>query len=307
MNNRVFRSAPAVLWALVVAFTGLAHAQGMSGMSNASRMDIEHADEAVLTRDGGQTLKGGVRVVFYSDKPDEPPLRIATEFAHIPATPEGGSPPAIELKGKVEVTSGEGTIKSDQAELDVGKDSVEFTGHVTGTHPRFRQFSSDKLTYNLKTGDITMSNLTAREISVRDAGAAPKGEADPSLLSPADITDWPVLLRRLKEGGAAATPSPAKRMMSLLKPNERQGFAGLATDAAPNAQSQSLIVRVLNGLLRQRDLYDEASWKGVDLPADARDLLGRKRAELSATQVTRLNRLLVQAAFPGAIAPAKGA
>jgi hypothetical protein len=46
------------------------------------------------------------------------------------------------------------------------------------------------------------------------------------------------------------------------------------------------------------DLYEEAAWQGAPLPREARDLLARPRKKLSKAEAGRLNRLLVESAYP---------
>src|SRR5262249_17129093 len=56
-----------------------------------------------------------------------------------------------------------------------------------------------------------------------------------------------------------------------------------------------------NRVLQERDLADAEAIQGLALPAEAQELLQRPRAELSEPEVERLNRLLLEAAFPQAI------
>ena len=57
-------------------------------------------------------------------------------------------------------------------------------------------------------------------------------------------------------------------------------------------------------MLGRRDFYEEASWRGVELPREAQDLLARGPGALGEAQLDRLNALLFQAAFREDVAEA---
>src|SRR5208337_3144858 len=58
------------------------------------------------------------------------------------------------------------------------------------------------------------------------------------------------------------------------------------------------IADMFNRLLPRRDLYEPEAWDGVELGDEASMLLDRGIGGLGQSDVARLNRLLIEAAFP---------
>jgi hypothetical protein len=122
------------------------------------------------------------------------------------------------------------------------------------------------------------------------------------LLNQADVTDWKKLAQELKSGGDSPSPSPAKRLWSLMKP-EAKGFVTQVIQAEwPDRYMKSQIATDLDRLLRQRDLYDEPAWRGVALDPQCAALLQSDRSKLSHADLCRLNSHLLAAAFPNYLA-----
>lgn len=135
-----------------------------------------------------------------------------------------------------------------------------------------------------------------------------------------DIRNVNSVSRRLIAASQRAEPSPAKRVWDFL-PEETQtkmkDMYGLSTEPSANpknsespmerAQKQeglfNSIVSGLNDLLDDPTLYDEASWKNVALTKEARELIEEGPENLSGERLARLNRLLINATFPGDLEP----
>ena len=119
------------------------------------------------------------------------------------------------------------------------------------------------------------------------------------------VFDWPGLVAKIKGQGASDEPSPGKRIWELLTDNVRQKLAGLpdipTSDETPYELTLA-VVEDLNRLLSDRSLYDEAAWRGIELEKNATDLIGRGVDKLSEDDVARLNRILLEMAFPFEIA-----
>jgi len=130
-----------------------------------------------------------------------------------------------------------------------------------------------------------------------------------------DIAEPGQLAEDLRKAGAAEAASPGKRIWSLLdestkstlekverhRDNERR-----SDDERRRGRDEGEFFRVadvlrkgLNKVLAKREMYREDDWKGVSLPKEAKELLARPRDSLSAEEFVRLNRLLVEAPFPG--------
>ena len=114
-----------------------------------------------------------------------------------------------------------------------------------------------------------------------------------ALLSAEDIVDAPSLRAKLVEGGALGTPCPAKAVWEALGPAAEQ-IKGLDLE---DSKSAGDFLDRLNSVLTRRDFFDVDHWKGVQLPPEAAEALERGDDQLQ-DEVERLNRLLIEAAFP---------
>ena len=122
------------------------------------------------------------------------------------------------------------------------------------------------------------------------------------LLTQADVTDWKKLAQELKAQGEAPSPSPGMRVWSLMTPEARGFLTNLLQSEWPDGYMKSQIAADLDRLLRQRDLYDEPSWRGVALDPESAALLITDRSKLTQADLCRLNSLLLAAAFPTLLA-----
>jgi len=130
---------------------------------------------------------------------------------------------------------------------------------------------------------------------------------DPALLTPADIPKARVLAARLVAGGAASAPSPASRIWDLLTPEARTLASQVAASPDPPPSLARAVVEALNErVLSQPGFYSEVHFRGVELPARARELLAAQKQGLSPHESVLLNRLLLEAAFPQLVRKGKG-
>ncbi len=67
-------------------------------------------------------------------------------------------------------------------------------------------------------------------------------------------------------------------------------------------EDKSNIITELNVILNQRDFYREQDFSNLTLPEEVQQLLNRTREELSTNEVQKLNRLLIETAYPHEIA-----
>lgn len=118
------------------------------------------------------------------------------------------------------------------------------------------------------------------------------------LLHVEDIVSWHGLCSRLRERGADSRPSPSKRIWELLSPTLRKAVASAAKGKEPTENRKLAIIQALNEGLVSRTFYDKKQFAGVDMPDEAASLLKRKLDALSAKEVQRLNRLLLDASYP---------
>jgi hypothetical protein len=120
-----------------------------------------------------------------------------------------------------------------------------------------------------------------------------------------DLVEGPQLVTKLRSGELSLTASPGQRIWSLIDEGAHEKLIKLArVDRGERGENRDFMQGMetlraeLNRLIHRRDLYDEAAWKGITLPGEARDLVARPRHELSEQELARMNRLLIESAFP---------
>lgn len=92
-----------------------------------------------------------------------------------------------------------------------------------------------------------------------------------------------------------ALPGQARGLRVHLAQEWDRVRAALSSDRTFQ-QRRRTIAAELSGLLKRKDLYDEACFRRLRLPDEAKDLLSRPRPEKA--DIVRLNRLLLEAAYP---------
>ena len=281
----------AVLFAAAVA----ASAQtGPGAMGGYNIMDVE-AGEYEGGLDGRiYRLSGGAKVRLYSDDPDKEPLPISAHAMTFSYPDEGGSrPSAILLEGNVVVTHPEGTIRAEKADWDLDEGILTFTGNPVMSTALADEIRGEKVIINFNEDRVLIPGIRIKEMRLGEA-------RDPSLLSETDVRDWAKFLDTMQTQRGADRPSPGKRIVSLLDP-EAQNQIASATPEQLLANKKG-VLKQINGVLANPKLYDEAAWEGIGLDEETQDLLAKD--ELPSRQQTRLNRLLLQAAYPDLIAKA---
>ncbi|MEX2120149.1 MAG: ABC transporter permease [Pirellulales bacterium] len=122
-------------------------------------------------------------------------------------------------------------------------------------------------------------------------------------IQPRDLIDAAGLIGKLKTQQAAQRPSPGKQVWSLLSDDLQ---SRMKTREEPGGgwpgQTVFQLSRELDAMLAERELYDASAWDGVELTPEAEQLLEKGAERLDDQELKRLNRHLVQAAFPNEIA-----
>jgi len=113
-----------------------------------------------------------------------------------------------------------------------------------------------------------------------------------------DVTDWGRFCSALARAGASDRRGPHRRLWEALPPEARKAVCEGATTEAGRAS----VLDALHGVLARPDFYRQEDFAEVKLPAEAESLLKLDRGELSRPSVERLNRLLLEAAYPRVIA-----
>jgi sugar phosphate permease len=127
------------------------------------------------------------------------------------------------------------------------------------------------------------------------------GQDVPSLLGPGDLLDVPGLCRRLTATGDTPSDRLGARLLADMPPEAARvvrAAAALPDGAAADPAQAAAVTAGLNEVLSRRDLCREEDVRELSLPREARRLAEAPRAGLSTAEVERLNRLVLEAAFP---------
>ncbi len=119
---------------------------------------------------------------------------------------------------------------------------------------------------------------------------------------PRDVLDWQVLVRTLAAASEAKTATPAKALWEQLDEEARKQVAEAAGRDTPLPEERKTLLQSLNKILGEGRLYDARLWPLDTLTPEARGLLGARAGSLTAVELVRLDRLLLEAALPQAIA-----
>jgi Fe-S-cluster-containing hydrogenase component 2 len=117
-----------------------------------------------------------------------------------------------------------------------------------------------------------------------------------SLFYVEDVADWDGLRAGLT--GKGAREPAAERVGDRLDRKVLTWLETLGTGRSDDA-GQYRLVSALNDLLRRPDLYAAGAWPPGALAGEDAERLARGPAKLSANDLSRVNRLLIEAAFPG--------
>jgi surface polysaccharide O-acyltransferase-like enzyme len=131
----------------------------------------------------------------------------------------------------------------------------------------------------------------------RSAGNLTSAEIYPSL-SPDEIRDWPAFRGKLLEEKDSDSPTLGKNLWRLLdSPTKR--FVERETDLDPN-EKLGAIMQLDMLVLPNPELLADLPLTGLKLPPAAMEILARDAAKRSTKETTLLNRLVLEAAYPGA-------
>ena len=128
-----------------------------------------------------------------------------------------------------------------------------------------------------------------------------------------DEVEWPELIAQLEKAKAGKGNSGAQRFWSLMS-TQAQEKVGQFKPLAPVANFEDLqkfrevikpILKDLQGILKQDDLYQSTSFSSSSLSMEGKALVQREK-NLAADERLRLNRVLLEAAFGSAINESEG-
>jgi len=134
-----------------------------------------------------------------------------------------------------------------------------------------------------------------------------------ALLRVGDVTDWPSFQQVVREQSVAEGSTPGKRIVTVAgtgraKTAERQAFLELVRQSSPlTVEQQEAFATGLNTLvLSQKDFHrgsKEDAFLGVAMNPTAQRLLSTSRLRMTAATVERMNRSVLESAYPTLIRP----
>jgi len=116
------------------------------------------------------------------------------------------------------------------------------------------------------------------------------------------VRNWNGFVEDFRSHAQDQTPSPVRHIWNRLSPALQRRLLSLPKEASLDKKSRMLLIDELNAVLEERDLYNEALWRGSSLNGESEKLLAKGLPALTAREMTRFNRLLLEAAFPDTIA-----
>ncbi len=153
-------------------------------------------------------------------------------------------------------------------------------------------------------------------------GLAPTGmrEELTTTFSTNEIYDFPKLAAEIRAAGAAEEPSPGKIIWERLDPRVQKQVNTLldSRPAAPSddgdrppgemfralaefGKTMEEFTEAVEAMLKEPDFYDPRAWRPYRMRAEARELIAEGVEKLDPKKTARLNRLALEAAFPGLI------
>ncbi|HNR31956.1 MAG TPA: hypothetical protein PKI11_13785 [Candidatus Hydrogenedentes bacterium] len=268
------------------------------GMGGYNAMRADYIGEVTGSIEDGSfdTMSGGVEITLMSDDPGRKPVPIRARTMTFAYGASGGRPSRIAMQGSVHVNHPVAAVNADKAEWDFERGEMVFTGNVVMNSDRMKNVQCEELVLNFNDGRYRMTKVKAELALPRESpDAAP---ADPALLRESHVTDWTGLVNTLKQQAAAEAASPGKHVITLLDAETR----GILTSAPTETivANREKLLKQLNKVMSNPKLYNEAAWAGVALDDEAKALLDKQ--DRAPEELTRLNRLLLRAAYPAYIA-----
>ncbi|MCC6143983.1 MAG: hypothetical protein IT368_09270 [Candidatus Hydrogenedentes bacterium] len=241
----------------------------------------------------------GVKITLLSDDPNQKPVPISANTMTFQYAEGQSMPTVITMEGQVQIDHPQASIRAGRAEWNFESGDLVFTGSPVMKSDRFKEMRGEKMRMNFKTGAFEVSQAKIDEIPLEQSGTGSSGApSNPNLLSESDVTDWPGLIQALKNESASSAPSPGRLLVSLLPGTLREAVQGMSVETLVGQKGK--VLGELNKILQTQNLYDPTAFGGVTLDDEAKALAAK--SDRSDEERIRLNRLLLQAAYPAMIA-----
>ncbi len=199
-----------------------------------------------------------------------------------------------------------GTPEGGRAAAYIESQLRQMPGEVLTQSIRFPQEIVARCELRAGSGSLALQPLAANGlqpcITPPEGLRAPLVYIGAARLSVSDIRDAGALRSRLAAAEGAAAPSPARRLWERLPPELRQPAAPDATADGGDATFRRRLASAMDRLvLGDAGFFDAQAFAGVSLRPETRTLVEQREGGLTAVQTRRLNRLLLEDAFPDMI------
>ena len=121
-------------------------------------------------------------------------------------------------------------------------------------------------------------------------------------ITSSDIANWRTFCTRLNAQGSANAGSPGRRLWGLFPAGARDAAAAIAKGEEPDETRKAAVADALNQVLLRRDFYRADDFAGTPLSNEAQGCLKLDLQTLPTARLQRLNRLLIEAAYPAELA-----
>jgi len=242
-----------------------------------------------------ESLSDGVRITLKSDDPANKPLPISANSMKFSYAGESGTTPSlIVISGNVTIEHPDATVQSDKAEWNFKEGTLTFTGNAKISSPQIKEAQAEKVILNFNENRVEMHKMRAKEVPLSGAS---EDNRDPSFLREQDVADWPGFIAKIKKEAASEKASPGKRILGLMDEKVRNFLTTVPAETL--LEDKSAILKQINKVMTNKNLYDESAWKGISIAPELTELLNKENLEPK--QQTLLNRALIKAAYPGMI------
>jgi len=287
-----------VLTILALAMLPVA-AQMQDSMGGYTSMEIEAGSMKGNFATGAiEEMTGGVRIRLLSDDPALESLPIEANRMGFTWAEGRTTPSKIIMEGKVKVKHPDAEVTAGRAEWDFESGELLFSGDPVVNSERLKGLRGDRMILNLKTNTFEVSQVRADQVPLHGAGPAASGQGSAEEIRAGDVEDWGRLIEAIKKEAGSDAPSPGRQILSQMSAQNQQLL--MQMDTSLLVERKEDILRLMNSILGNPKFYSEDAWAGVALPEEARQLLEAK--DLDKAGQAKLNRLLIEAAYPFAFA-----
>ncbi|MBI4557475.1 MAG: phospho-N-acetylmuramoyl-pentapeptide-transferase [Candidatus Hydrogenedentes bacterium] len=116
-----------------------------------------------------------------------------------------------------------------------------------------------------------------------------------------DVVNWSAFTDSLKRAASSETSEPDQIFWKALPGNVQEQVLVASTGNDLDVAVRAELIESINEVLKLRDIFGEKVWREANLNGEAHSLLANGVSGLKAREIVRLNRLVLETAFPDAI------